>query len=374
MREAKPGQMVAHLNYITRQKAARIVIRRRVGTNDRRTAKTAEDSAQKRKGRVAERFIIALPVEASHEQREALASAFAEKLTNGKAGFVFAIHDKAGNDTNNPHMHLVAFDVFEKTGGRGRPRSVIGMARKGAVERTAAMWAGIHNEMMQAWGYSERSVISHQSNEARGIERIPTIHEGPTARKMAGDKKTLNSKVEWRRVDAGHSRRDANRLIREINNLKDQISNARRQNRLGGHDEGDRPAFQASRPKQRTDIGRSGGSTSQSKGPNRSPDCPRKGAGGIAGPHFGQEHKGKNSRNFCPPTEHINTAPLANRPPFLVRRRRRRIGRIWHELMMLRDTLKTRFGTAVQSARTETVKSAREPTHRPPKSRIGFER
>lgn len=81
-REAKPGQMAAHLRYITRPKAARVILRRRVETTDRHTAKTAEDRAEKRKGRVAERFIIALPVEVTHAQREALANAFAEKLTD----------------------------------------------------------------------------------------------------------------------------------------------------------------------------------------------------------------------------------------------------------------------------------------------------
>lgn len=373
-RAAKPGQMAAHLRYITRPKAARVVLRKRVEATDRHTAKTAEDNAQKRKGRVAERFIIALPVETSPGQRVALANAFAEKLTEGKAGFILAIHDKAGNDQKNPHMHLVAFDAFEKTGGRGRPRSVIGMARKGAVERAAAMWADIHNEMMQAWGYAEGSVISHQSYEARGIERIPTIHEGPTARKMAGNRKTPKSKAEWRRVDGGHSRREANRLIHEINNLKDQEANARRQHRLGSHNAGDRPAFQASCPKQRTDFGRSGGSAPQPKEPNKSPDRPWEGAGGIARPPFIQEHRAKNSQRCCPSKEHINTAHLANCSSFIGRRHRGRIGRIWHELVMLRDTLRTRFATAFQSAQMETTESAREPSNHLPESRSEFER
>lgn len=342
-REAKPGQMAAHLSYIARPRAARVVIRCRVTTNDRQTAKTAEDNAQKRKGRVAERFIIALPVEASPAQREALASAFAEKLTDGKAGFILAIHDKAGNDKNNPHMHLVAFDAFEKTGGRGRPRSVIGMARKGAVERAAAMWAEIHNEMMQAWGHTEHSAISHQSYEARGIERIPTIHEGPTARKMVGDGKTPNSKAEWRGVDGGHSRREANRLIHEINELKDQEANARGKHRLGSHDASNRPAFQASLPKQRTDSGRSGGGAPKPKEPFRSLNCAEEEPNRVATTPIDQKQRAAQSQRYAPPWEHNKPKKMASGPSFVRRWRKRRVTRLWFNLMVLRETLRARL-------------------------------
>lgn len=304
-REAKQGQTAAHLRYIARPKAARVVLRTRVEATDRHTAKIAEDTAHKRKGRVAERFIIALPVEATPGQREALASAFANKITDDKAGFILAIHDKAGNDRNNPHMHLVAFDAFEKTGGRGRPRSVIGMARKGAVERTAAMWAAIHNEMMTGWGYREASMISHLSNEAQGIERIPTIHEGPTARKMASDGKKPKCKTEWRKIDGGHSRPEANRLIREINTLKEQEANARRTHRLGGNVEGDKPAGQASSPKQRTHTGRSSRNAAQSIEPNRHPLSPDEDPKRTARPPFLNKHGTTNNEDNRPPWERI---------------------------------------------------------------------
>ncbi|UWR88314.1 MobA/MobL family protein [Phaeobacter inhibens] len=264
---------------------------------------------------MAERFIIALPVEATPAQREALANAFAEKLTDGKAGFILAIHDKAGNDRENPHMHLVAFDAFEKTGGRGRPRSVIGLARKGAVERTAALWAGIHNEMMKAWGYEEISMISHLSNEALGIERMPTIHEGPTARKMASDGKKPNSKAEWQKTDGGHSRHEANLLIHEINNLKDQATNARGTRRLGGHDKGDKQSRQAIHPKQRADPGCSSGSAPHPKEPRRSPVRPWEEPNRVAATSIGRKQK-QHSLSVTLP--HGNTANRRRWPMVLL--------------------------------------------------------
>lgn len=137
-RKAEMGQTAAHLSYITRPKAARIVLRERLtGPSDRATAQQAEDAAQRRKGRVCERFIIALPPEATDQQREALAKAFADELTGGVSGYVAAIHDRNGNDLCNPHFHLVAFDVMIKAGGRRRPRSTLGMARKNAVQMRA---------------------------------------------------------------------------------------------------------------------------------------------------------------------------------------------------------------------------------------------
>ena len=83
-RAAKHGQTAAHLKYITRPQAARIIIRTRLAhPTDALVAVAAEREAETRKGRVCERFILALPVEATAEQREALVKAFGEVLTKG---------------------------------------------------------------------------------------------------------------------------------------------------------------------------------------------------------------------------------------------------------------------------------------------------
>ena len=219
------GQTQAHLRYITRATAACVVLRERVAGPDNAVADEAEASAAKRGGRVAERFIIALPCEATADQRVALVRAYAEALTNGEAGFIAAIHDQAGNDIANPHFHMVAFDKHIKGGGRGRPRSVLGFARKDAVEGAAALWADTHNTLMASWGYGPQASVSPLSFEARGIERLATIHEGATARQMEANGKAPTSKPEWHHIDAGQSRSAANALIREINALAQGESN-----------------------------------------------------------------------------------------------------------------------------------------------------
>lgn len=224
-REAVLGQTQAHLRYITRATAARVVLRERLAGADNTVAEEAEASAAKRGGRVAERFIIALPCEATADQRVALVRAYAEALTNGEAGFIAAIHDQSGNDIANPHFHLVAFDKHIKGGGRGRPRSVLGFARKNAVEGAAALWADTHSTLMASWGYGPQASVSPLSFEARGIERLATIHEGATARRMEAHGKAPTSKPEWHHIDAGQSRSAANDLIREINALAQGESN-----------------------------------------------------------------------------------------------------------------------------------------------------
>lgn len=236
-RIAKQGQTLAHIRYITRDTAARAILLERLPEKDfSGTAARVEQAAEKSGGRVCERFTIALPIEADGAQREALVSAFAEHITKGEAGFIAAIHDKKENDLFNPHAHLICFDKQSKKGGRGRPSSVMGMARKNAIEKAAKDWAKIHNRMMSDWGYGAGSLIDHRSFVERGIDLVPTIHEGPGARKISATQSKVETKPEWQHIDSGHTRAEANNLIRQINKTKEKL-NEQRANRLGGNND-----------------------------------------------------------------------------------------------------------------------------------------
>lgn len=233
-RVAEHGQTLSHIRYVTRASAARSVLTERLPAEGfNATSRSVEQTAEKSGGRVCERFTIALPLEATEEQRVALIAAFAEHITKGKAGYIAAIHDKNGNDVSNPHSHLICFDAFTRKGGRGRPSSVLGMARKNAVENAAKEWATIHNRMMTDWGFGSECLIDHRSYVERGIDQIPTIHEGPGARKLAVTMKTTKTNPDWQHIDSGHSRAEANKLIREINKTKEKL-NEQRADRLGG--------------------------------------------------------------------------------------------------------------------------------------------
>lgn len=340
-RQAKHGQTAAHLSYITRKQAARCVLRERLpGKTDAETGTLAEQAAASRKGRVCERFIIALPVEATPTQRQALVREFCETITKGVAGYVAAIHDMNGNDTANPHAHVVAFDVQVKAGGRGRPRSTLGMARKNAIETTAALWATIHNKMMDAWGFDETSHITHLSYAARGIDRIPQIHEGAASRKISERSDRIEAKPEWHHIDHGRSRAEANAVIREINSMKEM------KNEQAGH-----PANRLGRPHDKCGAERGDRSENVSAHSLRA----GRGFGKTAPPFTSSEPVGEGLRRdqsqtsadapFVYSPALADTATTARPTPPFVRRLRRGGGirRIFRELVMLRDTLRARL-------------------------------
>ncbi|RGP36868.1 MobA/MobL family protein [Pseudotabrizicola alkalilacus] len=340
-RAAKHGQTAAHLKYITRPQAARAIIRTRLAyPTDALVAVAAEREAETRKGRVCERFILALPVEATPEQREALVKAFGEAITQGVAGYVAAIHDQRGNDTLNPHAHIAAFDVQVKGGGRGRPRSTIGMARKNAIEEAAALWAGIHNRMMTSWGYGAESQISHLSFAARGIDRLPEIHEGAASRQLFAKGEHPATKSDWHHIDAGHTRAEANVVIRAINSLKQEAQNdqADPADGLGSDNENDR----SERPDRREDDRASGGRIVGDAGPSTPPWAPV-----VA---VGSQDEG-NASAFNGPAASTppflgTTAQPAPFPPLADHRSIRRWGsvrRVYRELVMLRDSLRSRL-------------------------------
>lgn len=339
-RRAEHGQTAAHLRYITRQQAARCVLRERLaGKTDAETGTLAEQEAEQRKGRVCERFILALPVEATPDQRASLVKEFCETITKGVAGYVTAIHDQSGNDIANPHAHVVAFDVQVKTGGRGRPRSTLGMARKNAVETTAAQWASMHNRMMDAWGYGQDSHITHLSFAARGIDRIPQIHEGAASRKMAGRRDKIAPKAEWQHIDQGHSRADANAVIREINSMKEmQNEQTEHGNRLGRHHDDDR----AQRRDRRQDVGTHGVSRGPSVG---SPTPPFASIESVGEDLRGDQNTASADAPAVFPPFFARSAAAEDAPSPFDRRilRGSRIRWVYRELVMLRDTLRARL-------------------------------
>jgi hypothetical protein len=339
-RAAKPGQTAAHLRYITRPKAARVVMQERLSGDTRpETASLAEEEAQKRKGRVCERLVIALPVEATPAQREAMTRAFAERLSKGIAGYVAAIHDQHGNDTRNPHAHFVFFDVQQKSGGRGRPKSTLGLARKNAIESAAKMWAELHNEMMRGWDFGPDSEISHLSYADRGIDRVPTIHEGASARATPKVKNT--SKEKWKRIDQGHTRAETNAVIREINQLKEDQENAGTV-RLGtshGNDEAKRNGGVAEQRKR----GSGGGQAFAGKRPPfKQTGQPDQGHRPI-GDHARPANRPQPSRAQRRPGRQSGFPPLARLGLAHRLRRGRGVRRIYRELIMLRDTLRARL-------------------------------
>ena len=226
------GKTYARARYVVRPAAARTVVHARTGldalapANLRAFCQQREQLAGKN-GRVAECLIVALPIEATPQQRIELVQALAEHVTKGQAPYLAALHDKP-RDAYNPHAHVLLFDetVHGRPRARGRRPKIIGLSRKNALENLRADWSTLHNRMMEDWGYRAASAIDHRSLRTQAIQRIPELHEGATVRAMSRKGKRPTSKsvtdresrsVDWPALDGGNLRPETNVMIRDIN-------------------------------------------------------------------------------------------------------------------------------------------------------------
>nr|WP_256467210.1 MobA/MobL family protein [Bradyrhizobium sp. 35] len=184
--------------------------------------RACEDQDRKN-ARVIDKVMLALPKELSQTERIKLVRDFAEYVTQGRAPWLAAFHDK-GKDARNPHAHLVLRDRDPRTGKR-----VIGTSEKGSTEQLRESWEKFANQALERAGRSER--IDRRTLAEQGVEREPTIHEGP--RSQAMDKRGAKPKsrqrrvrnapgakrpersVDYRRIDKGKSRPELNRQRRD---------------------------------------------------------------------------------------------------------------------------------------------------------------
>ena len=156
----------------------------------------AADRHERANGRLFKGVEVALPLALSAAEQRALAVGFAHHLTDAEQlPYTLAIH--AGGGTN-PHAHL----LISERGNDGLARSpeqwfrrynaaapAQGGARKSRalqpkawLEAARAAWAAQTNQALERAGHEIR--IDHRSLEAQGIERLPSLHLGPTVQAM----------------------------------------------------------------------------------------------------------------------------------------------------------------------------------------------
>lgn len=134
--------------------------------------------------RLADTMIISLPRDASPEHhREMVAGIVADLGGESDAWLIGAIHrDREGN----PHAHLLAIDGLETeaqakarrpNATRVRRADALRLNQGGNRQALRARIAAQINTVSEREGYRKAEVRSY---EARGIERTPTHHYGPT--------------------------------------------------------------------------------------------------------------------------------------------------------------------------------------------------
>ncbi|MGM4924499.1 MobA/MobL family protein [Tardiphaga sp. 804_B3_N1_9] len=224
--QAQPYTAAAHIGYITRKNAmSQMRFERIPAASPRQMAaylRQCEDTDRKN-ARVIDKLMLALPRELDSAQRAELVRGYAEDITEGRAPWLAAFHEK-GKDKANPHCHLVLRDRDFETN-----RRVIGTSEKGSTERLRQKWEEHANRALERAGHRER--IDRRTLKAQGLEREPTIHEGPQAQAMdkrgarpTSRRRSLRNRpgsrdshrtVDYRAIDRGVSRPQANRAIRQ---------------------------------------------------------------------------------------------------------------------------------------------------------------
>lgn len=173
--QAQPHTAAAHARYITRERAMSHVEAEGAKGGWRKATAflVGHENRLRKNGRVADKLMLALPRELSADQRHDLVRDFARRITDGRAFWMAAHHDK-GKDAHNPHCHLLVCDRDLETG-----RRVFGMSDKGSTERLRQLWESYANAALAKAGRAER--IDHRSLGAQGVEREPTVHVGVRA-------------------------------------------------------------------------------------------------------------------------------------------------------------------------------------------------
>ncbi len=226
------GTAGAHIRYISRPEAEPHILSRHM-PGDAVAARTWMDNQERlsrKNARVIDKLRIALPRELTDSQRAALVAGFMEGLTGGKIAWFAAMH-QSGKDAHNPHVHIAIHDRDHETGRRvlrlsdsARDRVKAGLPGPKAVEWVRERWEASANAALKAAGHDVR--INRKTLDAQGIDRAPTIHEGPRAQHIddhVGRPKSrervngLGRVIDYPSIDKGRTRREFNAHIIDIN-------------------------------------------------------------------------------------------------------------------------------------------------------------
>jgi uncharacterized damage-inducible protein DinB len=184
----------------------------------------AADLYERANGRLFQQVEIALPRELTEDQQIALAVSFAKELAqtpDGALPFTVAVHRGKGE---NPHAHIVLSErvndgiarasetwfkraavVGKQTPEQGGAKKTAAFQGKQWIDELRQQWAERANLFLAQLGREER--IDHRSHAERGIEAMPTIHEGPNVRAMAradrfkGDRAATNDEIRAANVE-----------------------------------------------------------------------------------------------------------------------------------------------------------------------------
>lgn len=166
------GRAGSHIRYISRTGASPVILTNGI-SKDWREAKSwfdQEEQNDRKNARVADRIMIALPIELNSDQRISLVQDYLQEISNNEIPWFVAIHQE-GKDKNNPHAHIILRDKSILSGSR-----VIKTSERGSTTFLREKWSERANMALQDAGINE--TIDHRSNAERKIEKEPGMHRG----------------------------------------------------------------------------------------------------------------------------------------------------------------------------------------------------
>ena len=160
-----PGTAAAAVRYITRAAACeRIDAVGGVSIHPKALEREAlrQEEASRKNARICDKFVISLPREMTIAERIEVTRSFLIRLSqNGRARAFACYH---GQDTVNPHVHVMFFDRDSETGKR-----VQRMSEPGSTERVRRMWQEVCNNHLERGGHQDR--IDHRSHARIELEQ-----------------------------------------------------------------------------------------------------------------------------------------------------------------------------------------------------------
>jgi len=166
----------------------------------------AAEAAEKRKNStVAREYEIALPRELPPNVQEKMAREIAAHISEK---YEVAAQGSIHRTEGNPHLHLLTTTRIIGPDGFGAKTRILDDRKTGAAEivNLKAHWAAMCNRELALHNSPAR--VDHRSHAARGINALPTVHEGTSATAL----KRRNSYSE--RVSENARRKEINALVK----------------------------------------------------------------------------------------------------------------------------------------------------------------
>lgn len=154
-----------------------------------------EKSERRSDAQLAREFNVALPIELDFDQQLELARSFClEEFVDRGMVADLALHF---HDPDNPHFHVM-LTMRELDGDDFSKRKNREWNEHELMVEWREAWSEKANQFLIPMGIDP---IDHRSNKDRGIEMLPTIHEGTSVREMEDrgietDRRTINLEVE----------------------------------------------------------------------------------------------------------------------------------------------------------------------------------